>query len=83
MLSLPKTFQKNLNYISTPSIQEVMTFHNVGEQRFESDFAIPVTISVNCSKLSAQLSTDLIKKSFVCCGLTCAFDDYGVPKAKN
>ena len=37
-LSVPLTFQNNVNYASVLNIREVMKFYNLGNKSFETDF---------------------------------------------
>ena len=38
MLSVPLTFQNNVNYASTLNIREVRKFYDLGNKSFETDF---------------------------------------------
>ena len=37
-MSYSKPFHNSLNYASTANIEEVMTFYNLGDKTFETDF---------------------------------------------
>ena len=39
-LSYSKPFYNTLNYASTPNIEEVMKFYNLGNKSFETDFGL-------------------------------------------
>ena len=63
-LSYSKPFHNTLNYASTANIEEVMTFYNLGDKTFETDFSFDSEIHERCICIQNVFLKEILYQNF-------------------